>query len=422
MSNIASRSVRYAIAAAFPLIWLAACETKTIPEDDLGGAGMSANAGSGNRAGTNSNAGMSPNAGDAGEAGEMAMPQGGSVAMGGNAGSGIAGAAAGSAGNAGSGAGAAVCGNNKVETGEECDDGNKKNGDGCSETCTNKCETCEKNLCMAELGPSFDDCFGNGALGVQPVPDGPGAGLTQAAVCQNLVSCARRTGCSKDFLSGPILSCLCGSDQTPAQCQEKATGPCAAEVAAAAYSLNFSDIAARIGKTTYPVGRAHSILADCDGSACRRECLQDKEKTACEACALGSAPTLYNFVCEDYGACTFDDQPAKCGTGEPKDSCAAKTCSPAAECALRTGCGAKDAIDCYADGNGPCADEFAKAANSTDSAVIKKRITTDLDGNYASRIAARLLKCESDNCKSVCFPGASGSGGSSASGSGGSGG
>src|SRR4029434_3296947 len=27
------------------------------------------------------------------------------------------------------------CGNNSVESGEECDDGNTKNGDGCSSTC-----------------------------------------------------------------------------------------------------------------------------------------------------------------------------------------------------------------------------------------------------------------------------------------------
>jgi cysteine-rich repeat protein len=28
-----------------------------------------------------------------------------------------------------------VCGNNKVETGEQCDDGNTKNGDGCNQVC-----------------------------------------------------------------------------------------------------------------------------------------------------------------------------------------------------------------------------------------------------------------------------------------------
>lgn len=412
-SSPVTRGIRYALTALFTLGWVAACTTETIPEDDLGGAG-SPSAGMTNRAGANSNAGTGPSAGESGEGGEPGLPEGGSTSMGGRAGAagnGVGGATAGS-GNAGAGgAGAAVCGNNKTEAGEECDDGNTKNGDGCSETCTKKCETCEKALCVSALGGSFDNCFGDGEYGAATVPSGPGAGLSQATVCQSLVSCARRTGCASNWLTNPIFSCLCAPGQSATQCQEKAMGPCADEVAAAAYSTSFADINQRYSKTTYPVGRANDILNNCDGSACRRECLQGKEKTACEACALGTDPASYNFVCEDYGACTFDDQPANCAGKEPKDSCAAKTCSPAVDCALRTGCGASNVLDCYGNGNGPCADEFAKAANSTDSAVIIKRIENDLDGNYASRIAARLLKCEADNCKSACFPGAAGGAG-----------
>lgn len=421
-SSLPTRGGRYALAALFIAAWISACETKTIPEDDVGGAGTSANAGTGNRAGATSSAGTGVNAGDAGEAGDNGMPEAGSTSMGGRAGGGAGGAGAGASGapvaNGGSAGGAVACGNNKVEAGEECDDGNKKNGDGCSETCTSKCEKCEKDLCQADLGASFDNCFGNGALGVQPVVDGPGAGQTQAKVCQDLVSCARRTGCATQWLTSPILSCFCGNKSAP-ECQEKAEGPCAAEVAAAAYSLNFADVASRYNKSSFPVGRANDILTGCDASACGRECLQGKARTECESCTLGPSPTLLSHTCEDYFSCNFDDRPAKCASGgEPKDSCAANTCSPAVECALRTGCGAKNPLDCYADGNGPCADEFAKAANSTDSSVIARRITGDLDGNYASRVATRLLKCEADNCKAICFPGSTGGAG----GNGGSGG
>ncbi|MBO4350159.1 MAG: DUF4215 domain-containing protein, partial [Proteobacteria bacterium] len=55
------------------------------------------------------------------------------------------------------------CGNGKVETGEECDDGNTDDGDGCSSDCHNEgCsgDGCHENLCgnsELDLGEACDD-------------------------------------------------------------------------------------------------------------------------------------------------------------------------------------------------------------------------------------------------------------------------
>lgn len=53
-----------------------------------------------------------------------------------------------------------VCGNNLAETGEECDDGNLINGDGCSASCQNENNNEDKKNHRAELLP-FSECVPN---------------------------------------------------------------------------------------------------------------------------------------------------------------------------------------------------------------------------------------------------------------------
>lgn len=50
---------------------------------------------------------------------------------------------------------AAICGNGVVETGEECDDGNTNNGDGCSAEC--RYEYCGDGIVQQALGEQCDD-------------------------------------------------------------------------------------------------------------------------------------------------------------------------------------------------------------------------------------------------------------------------
>jgi len=48
-----------------------------------------------------------------------------------------------------------VCGNSVIESGEQCDDGNTNNGDGCSSTCQNEVAECGNGI--VELGEECDD-------------------------------------------------------------------------------------------------------------------------------------------------------------------------------------------------------------------------------------------------------------------------
>ena len=50
--------------------------------------------------------------------------------------------------------GCGTCGNNIVESGEECDDGNTTSGDGCDESCNT--EFCGDNITQAGIGEECD--------------------------------------------------------------------------------------------------------------------------------------------------------------------------------------------------------------------------------------------------------------------------
>jgi cysteine-rich repeat protein len=394
------------IAAAIIVSFCAlACETKTIPEDDpsLGGGGAMSSAG---RAGAASagRAGAPTEGGDAGEAGDAPVAGSGGTP---SAGSGNGGSApqAGSAGMAVGGAPAA-CGNGTVDTGEECDDKNTKDGDGCSATCTDKCEKCEAAYCKnSDLKTSFGGCFGNDPLGMRLATGGPAAGTALTDLCQALVKCARRTGCAQLNLEDPVSSCFCGT-QNSVECTANAQGPCANEVAAAAESRTFNDVQQRTGKTNFAVGMASEVLAGCDASACGRECLQGKNATSCEKCVLGSDPTVSNLLCGDYRGCYFLAEPAACTPGSSAEYCAAPLCAPAADCALTSGCAAKGIETCYGDGTGPCADQFAAATQSTDPATIKARLAANQP--FPSAVLFRFLTCQVENCKSACYPASGG--------------
>jgi cysteine-rich repeat protein len=96
-----------------------------------------------------------------------------------------------------------VCGDDNVDTGEECDDGNSISGDGCSNTCS--FELCGDGVINEGLGEECDDgnnnpddgctkckrdpilaVCGNGAVEVGEVCDG---GLTCSADCSYVKSC-----------------------------------------------------------------------------------------------------------------------------------------------------------------------------------------------------------------------------------------
>ncbi|MEI9953435.1 MAG: hypothetical protein WDO74_31765 [Pseudomonadota bacterium] len=110
----------------------------------------------------------------------------------------------------------AVCGNNKLEAGEECDDGNTKDWDGCTSTCKSRCEQCEKQYCVTP-SPSREDyflnCFtdlgsvSNPISGKSLAEQGPARGQPKQKLCAKLVECLRRTNCGQDG-EGSMSRCL----------------------------------------------------------------------------------------------------------------------------------------------------------------------------------------------------------------------
>jgi cysteine-rich repeat protein len=178
--------------------------------------------------------------------------------------------------------GGPVCGNNTIETGEECDR-QHEDGDGCSSICKKKCETCEataagcKDLQVA--------CYELDGVATE----GPAQGVAKADLCAELMACIRKSDCAyspADPLSGlddGVTGCYCG-DATFAECIQQGTkapnGPCKAEVEAAA-------------ETTTPKGRRPR--AESDLRARRR--LQphqvcDQDPALClSSCLRNLAPT-----------------------------------------------------------------------------------------------------------------------------------
>ena len=385
------------------LATLLACGNDDIPSE--GGAGASnAHAGASHGGGAGKPAtGDSGDTGDSGSAGEGGSAgtgdsSGADAAHGGNVGSaGGATTTAGTAGTAGN-PGGALCGNNVLDPGEQCDDGNTKFGDSCSPTCTNTCEKCEHDLCGTndDLSSDYDHCYGNGFNGALAT-DGPAAGTAKSKLCQAVVECVKRTQCNASDPFNPIPKpCYCGTANTD-DCATTPNGVCSEAIAAAAESREFNKLVARVKSPQYALGVAFHLLTYCDTNVCGPECFQNKPKTECQTCGAQSD----GFTVCEAGTCYFDP-------------IFAPLCAPAADCALSTGCAAVDIKNCYT-GAAPCLTEFAAAAKVNTVSGIDA-LLVNATGNNPLVIASTLLTCDRSVCQGACFPAANGGGGSGGAG------
>jgi cysteine-rich repeat protein len=171
------------------------------------------------------------------------------------------------------------CGNNSVDFGEFCDDGNTLYGDGCDPDCTvgNACRSCSFRSCIA----TADTCYNlPGAAS-----NGPRKGTARALLCGGLTECVNRTGCAGNTaasvlngLAGPrvqaIENCYCGT--AGADCFEpgRANGSCRAEVEAALETIEPSEIFGRLSGSnpSFPVFAAAAALQECARSSCQTSC------------------------------------------------------------------------------------------------------------------------------------------------------
>ena len=155
----------------------------------------------------------------------------------------------------------AQCGNGSAEPDEECDDGNKADGDGCSAACKKE-----------SSGPSCGSLAGSGACAScqcqkcqQETLDCLGASnATEAKECAAVRMCADAKGCAAS-------DCYCSAANWSRCAQGMPDGPCHTEIEAAAHSPNPDDIFARTSDKAYPLGRA-SALGECLRTNCAAAC------------------------------------------------------------------------------------------------------------------------------------------------------
>jgi cysteine-rich repeat protein len=164
-----------------------------------------------------------------------------------------------------------VCGNHIVEPGEECDDGNTLDGDGCSSICMDSrcCEDCQANNCPIDnhRNPMTGDLDHQPScdafLDAQVAKEGNAAGTPKKQLCYAVMGCIERTRCaSADYpaaagSAGGVTSCYCGSASL-ADCKKDngPKGPCKNEIEDGLESSDPATVLTRLVKVGYGGGAA----------------------------------------------------------------------------------------------------------------------------------------------------------------------
>lgn len=183
---------------------------------------------------------------------------------------------------------AGICGDGIVQSGEQCDDGNTANGDGCTVTCTferpascgdgivqagEHCEPPGTAVCddTCHLGGACTTCEENNCGGSFIHTDCTGG--ANAAQCIAAIQCARANHC---YELDPA-NCYCGAHDLVA-CQTATppatngpVGPCVAEFTAAASSPAAAQVLLDLTDPSTVLGRAGFMMM-CDQAFCTTEC------------------------------------------------------------------------------------------------------------------------------------------------------
>ena len=165
----------------------------------------------------------------------------------------------------------AACGNWVREDPEQCDDGNRRAGDGCSADCRNEADdTAEissdtETQCLALLGSSTDACNGCLCDACEPevVACRGARNADEAQQCRDVISCATTSRCI-----GAYCYCQAGAQGCTSGTPD---GPCREQVEAAAHSDTPSEVFARFSDTAYPLGRVMR-LTSCWANSCGSSC------------------------------------------------------------------------------------------------------------------------------------------------------
>ncbi|HTU62257.1 MAG TPA: hypothetical protein VMF89_27550, partial [Polyangiales bacterium] len=169
----------------------------------------------------------------------------------------------------------AACGNWVREDPEQCDDGNRRSGDGCASDCKTEPDdepasepetTADAEAqCLALLGNPTDACNGCTCESCeQEVIACRGASnADEAKQCRDVISCATANRCI-----GPYCYCTAGSSGCTSGTPD---GPCSEQVEAAAHSDKRDEVLARFNDTAYPLGRVMRVTT-CWVNSCASSC------------------------------------------------------------------------------------------------------------------------------------------------------
>ncbi len=320
------------------------------------------------------------------------------------------------------------CGNEQIDDGEVCDDGNANDGDCCTASCTlgadgSACSdiygcatgTCAGGACVTSTPAAQGKaCTSETNLCIEDVCDGAGGcgGSTPAAAgtyCE-----ADTDPCTSDNCDGsgtclhPFNTAPCHSDDDPCttdicdgagNCSHPFnTAPCTDDG-----NPCTTDICDGAGTCTHPFNTAPCTS---DGDVCTTDicdgagvcghvlnaapCASDDNPCTTDVCSAGSCTHVDNdFSCDvacgsgtcSGGSCVVD-QPSPLGTPcDPESACTLATCDGAGHCS------ASDAVGC-----GPCAtcNGVSCVADSGDCDTAAEQISVTLNSDPADGSSARL--------------------------------
>jgi cysteine-rich repeat protein len=357
--------------------WLAvmlagACSDPDSPPGYRERAGGSGGGGNNAVAGTTGEAGdtMGGIGGEMSEAGASTGGKGGRGGAGGRAGSGGGGS------GGGGGMGGPTCGDMKIESPEECEDGNVLNFDGCSSNCKSTCEACLDEF-YGEDGDYiyFVDACANS---MERADEGPAAGTVRSKLCEDVAACMVNSGCAKEqaLVGGELIDfCYCGKGVTNEECRlggptkmGNPQGPCVQEFSAAAEGRGYDIVEINLHQITLAIGWAIELVGlGARTGYCIDTCSFDKAIDDCTRCAAGEVHTF--------------SITATCPTCFSSGS----ACNRDLVDCVQAKCAGADIESCLLP-TGPCATEIAAAPNA-------EALESTKDD----------LRCRAHNCAAECF-------------------
>jgi cysteine-rich repeat protein len=313
------------------------------PTLTAGSSGKASNATAGGGSGGATGATSSDGGGTTDPAGgEGGMQEGGMGVGGTSGGKGGAGGSGGKGGAGSSGGGTggsiATCGNGKQDGTEECDDGNKLSGDGCSFDCKSKCEECEKT-CQAlweANGKTIANAYVDGYSLEGNAEGGPASGVPRITLFRDLMQCIYESHCNSVFLSevGGNLSqatasfrnCSCANplpdvppNVVPPECTYEDSvikGPCYRQMLEAAEADSLKQMYDRISRRAFAIGQAFYLVQNCDARLCALECMpveaaacrdangdQCKPPSTCETNEACASTCCKDHLCRPADSC-----------------------------------------------------------------------------------------------------------------------